>query len=195
MFRLQRFKIPLRDIHLHQPLLKSLEEKLGLPAKPKKPSSPYFRFMNEMRPTLQAKNPKLKPTELVVTLSKMWKTVDAVKKEQLSQAYEEDMAKYSVQLARYKSNLSKEDIEKIEEAKFGKKERKSVLSQQKKCRDLGKPRKPPSSFLRFLQLQSDRQPQEKYIDFVKRVGLRWQALSDDQKLKYRVSEEIEEKYR
>jgi len=43
-------------------LKKSVEEKLGLPLKPKKPLTPYFRFMAQIRPVLIQKNPQAKVT-------------------------------------------------------------------------------------------------------------------------------------
>lgn len=185
----------MRDIHLHQPMLKSLEEKLGLPPRPKKPASAYFRFMGEVRPTIVAKNPKLKQTEVMTMMGKMWKSLDESKKEKFSKGYKEDMARYSNVIAEYRDRLSEDDIRKIKETKFEKKERKLVLSHQKKSRDLGKPRKPMSSYLRYFQEQKDRQPKEKHSDFVKRVSVRWHALADAEREKYKVTVQDSEQYK
>jgi hypothetical protein len=43
-------------------LKQSLEEKIGLPEKPKRPMTPYFRFMAEVRPALMKNNPNVKVT-------------------------------------------------------------------------------------------------------------------------------------
>jgi len=189
------FKIPVRDIHVHQPMLASVEEKLGLPARPKKPLTPYFRFMNEVRPTVQAKNPKLKSTERVALIGKMWKSLDATKKEKFSKGFQDEMLAYMNVITEYRKNLSEDDIRKIKETKFEKKERKVVLLQQKKCRDLGKPRKPMSSFIRYLQKQTDRQPKEQYLDFVKRVSAKWQTLTDAEREKYKSTAQDEENFK
>lgn len=194
-FHLCRFTVQLRDIHLQQPMLKSIEEKLGLPAKPKKPSTPYFRFMAEIRPTVQAKNPKLKSTELISTIGKMWNSLDAAKKETYSEGFKDEMLAYHDVITKYRNNLTEDDVRKIKETKFEKKERKLVLLQQKKCRDLGKPRKPISSFIRYLQKQTDRQPKEKYIEFVKRIGVKWQSLNEAEREKYKLAPQDEDNYK
>lgn len=190
-----RFSIQLRDIHLQQPTLKSTEEKLGLPAKPKRPSTPYFRFMTEIRPTFQAKNPKLKTTEVVAAIGKLWKSLDESKKEKYSKGFKDEMTAYMDVITKYRDGLSEEDVRKIKESKFEKQERKLVLSRQKKCRDLGKPRRPISSFIRFLQSQTDRQPKEKWIEFVKSVSLKWLSLSEAEREKYKQAPQDDENYK
>lgn len=176
-------------------MLKSLEEKLGLPVKPKRPTTPYFRFMHEMRPTLQAKNPKLKSTELVAMIGKMWTSLDDAKKEKFSKGFKDEMLAYTNVMAKYRDSLSDDDIRKIKETKDEAKERKLVLAKQRKCRDLGKPRKPLNHFMSYLQQQTDRQPKEKYVDFVKRVSAKWRSLTDAEKEKYKATAQDEEQYK
>ncbi|KAG4080669.1 hypothetical protein HA402_013199 [Bradysia odoriphaga] len=188
-------KIQLRDIHLHQPMLKSLEEKLGLPAKPKRPVTAYFRYMNEVRSSVQAKNPKLKPTEIVSLIAKMWRSLDANKKEKFAKGNLEESIAYTERMAKYKDSLSEEDARKLKEIRFEKKERKVFLLQKKKCQELGKPKKPASNFIRFFQKQTDRQPKEHHREFVKRMSAKWNALSDTEKAKYSLSSEEAENYK
>lgn len=176
-------------------MFKSIEEKLGLPAKPKRPVTPYFRFMSEIRPTVQAKNPKLKASELVSMIGKMWNSMEDNKKEKFAKGFKDEMVSYNLGIAKYKDSLSEEDLRKIKETRFEKKERKIVLLQQKKCRDLGKPRKPISSFIRFMQKQTDRQPKEQYTDFLKRASIKWHSLSDAERQKYKASAQDEENYK
>lgn len=175
-------------------MFKSIEEKLGLPTKPKKPASPYFRFMKEIRPSVQTKNPKLKQFEIVGVVAKMWKSLDETKKEKYAKGYKEEMGAYMNVLAKYKNSLSEEEIQKIKDTRSDIKERKLVLEKKKKLRDLGKPRKPVHSYVRFMMQQTDRQPNELYNDFVKRVTLKWQSLSDADKEKYKITAEEKQAY-
>lgn len=128
-------------------------------------------------------------------MSKMWKSLDDTKKEKFSKGFKEDMLAYTNVIAKYRESLSDDDIRRIKETKFEKKERKLVLLQQKKCRELGKPRKPLSSFIRYLQKQTDRQPKENYIEFVKRVSVKWQSLSDAEREKYKPAAQDDEIYK
>lgn len=44
---------------------KSQEEKFGLPPRPRKPLTPFFRFLAETRPKVTKENPKLSTMEVV----------------------------------------------------------------------------------------------------------------------------------
>lgn len=54
---------------------KSAEEKLGL-EKPKRPLTPFFKFMTQMRPALLAKNPGISSKEAISWTSKHWQQLD-----------------------------------------------------------------------------------------------------------------------
>lgn len=176
-------------------MLKSIEEKLGIPEKPKRPITPYFRFMNEIRSSVKAKNPKLKQVELTPIMGKMWKSLDASKKEKFVKSFKDEMLSFTDTMAKYKKGLTEDDVRKIKETKAELKERKVTLMQQKKSRSLGKPKKPMSSFLIYLQMQTDRKANEEYKNYVKRVSIRWQALSESEQGKYKPQPEELENYR
>lgn len=176
-------------------MLKSVEERLGLPTKPKRPTTPYFRFMSEVQPSVRAKNPKLKQTELTSMIGKMWKSMDDTKKQKYAKGYKEEIAAYQNEITTYKRNLSEDDVKRIREMVVEIKDRKAVVLQRKKTRDLGRPKKPTNSFVRFLNQQTDRQSKEEYKDYVKRVSVKWNSLSDAEKEKFKPSAQEEEAYK
>lgn len=55
---------------------KSAEEKLGI-EKPKRPLTPFFKFMTQMRPALLAKNPGISSKEAIAWSSKHWQELDS----------------------------------------------------------------------------------------------------------------------
>lgn len=55
---------------------KSAEEKLGI-EKPKRPLTPFFKFMTQMRPALLAKNPGITSKEAIAWSSKHWQELDS----------------------------------------------------------------------------------------------------------------------
>lgn len=55
---------------------KSAEERLGI-EKPKRPLTPFFKFMTQMRPALLAKNPGITSKEAIAWSSKHWQELDA----------------------------------------------------------------------------------------------------------------------
>lgn len=54
---------------------KSAEAKLGI-EKPKRPLTPFFKFMTQMRPALLAKNPGISSKEAIAWSSKHWQELD-----------------------------------------------------------------------------------------------------------------------
>lgn len=176
-------------------MLKSIEEKLGIPEKPKHPPTAYFRFLKEIRPSVQVKNPKLNQMELTSVMAKMWTSLEASKKEKFIKAYNDEMVAYTDRLTKYKEGLSEDDIRVMKETKAKLKERKIALTQQKKIRSLGRPKKPLSKFLMYLHMQTDRKQNEEYKTYLKRVSIRWQELSQSEQEKYKPQPKEVESYR
>ena len=54
---------------------KSAEERLGI-EKPKRPLTPFFKFMTQMRPAILAKNPGISSKEAISWTSKHWQQLD-----------------------------------------------------------------------------------------------------------------------
>lgn len=174
---------------------KSVEEKLGLQAKPKRPIAPYFRFVIENRPTVVAKHPELKCSEINSILGKMWRTLDPTDKAKFSKGFQYELSDYySNEYTEYRSSLSEDDKRKIRQMKLEIKKRRIVVTKQRKHRKLDKPKKPLNSFFRYFTAQTDRKPNEPYKEYVERITSRWNTLSDAEKEKYKTSAEEELMY-
>lgn len=185
-----RLKIQLR--------FKSVEEKLGLPTKPKKPIAPYFRFLIENRPSVVAKHPTLKTSEINSILGKMWRTLDANDKKAFSDGYKTELIDYYAnEYNEYRSTLSEDDKRKIKQTKLEVKKRRALVAEQRKLRKLGKPKKPFNAYFRYYTSipQTERKPNEQSKEFVKRITTRWNGLSDSEKEKYKTSAEEEANYK
>lgn len=96
---------------------KSLEEKLGLPPRPKKPLTPYFRFLKDARPKMLQSNPNLKAIELVQACAKKWVDVDENTKKKLLDEYMKDKEQYVIRRAHYESRLTDDQKFELEAAK------------------------------------------------------------------------------
>lgn len=166
-----------------------IEEKLGLPAKPKKPIAPFFRYMIEVRASVVAQNPTLKTIEHVALISKMWKSLDAEKSEKYYKAYQIESTPYQELLDQYNKTISEEDKKTVKEKRKEIQEeiekRKFIRSQRKKAQALDRPKKPMSVYLKYLDAQADRQPDEKYYDYLRRKSSEWKGLSESEKEMYK----------
>uniref|UniRef100_T1IEZ5 HMG box domain-containing protein n=1 Tax=Rhodnius prolixus TaxID=13249 RepID=T1IEZ5_RHOPR len=91
----------------------SLEEKLGLNPKPRKPVTPFFRFIASIRPEILQQQPNMKPTEIVKVAAERWKKADENTKDNLKKLYDQDVLKYLSELKQYEQNLSPGDRDMI----------------------------------------------------------------------------------
>lgn len=154
--------------------------------KPKKPLSPYFRFLVDVRPKVTAENPKLTLTEIAQEIGKRWRSAD----EQMKKKYAADFAKekeaYEKVKARYDMSLTPSQKEEIVDAKRHAAELKEKSAHRKKNRDNNKPKKPASGFIRFSVevFANEKRGETDVNDFRRVIAQRWAALPDEKKKPY-----------
>lgn len=184
----KRIKVRFKHALLNRALI---EEKLGLPVKPKRPIAPFFQYMIEIRASVVAQHPTLKTSEHVALISKMWRELDATKSEKYYKVYQNESIAYQEPLAQYNKTKTEEHKrtvkEKQKELQKEIEKRKIVRSQRKKAQALDRPKRPLSMYLRYLQAQADRQPDEKFVDYRSRKSSEWKRLSESQKEIYKPS--------
>jgi len=165
---------------------KSLEEKLGFPPGPKKPLTPFFRFLGDVRPEVTKNNPKLSAREVVQECAKKWADADESTKQQLQNEYMKDKEQYVKQRAQYEAGLTDDQKYEIETAKKGHVASRDQRANKKELYLKGKPKKPVSGFLRFLReavAKNDRGGLE-YKQFVKKIANEWKELPEEKKKVY-----------
>ncbi|KAH8316030.1 hypothetical protein KR074_009000 [Drosophila pseudoananassae] len=166
---------------------KTLEEQVGLPPRPKKPLTPYFRFMRDQRPKLIAANPKLSTIEAVRQLSKSWSEADVKLKERLQTEYKKDQQIYLEQRTKYDATLTEEQRAEIKQLKQDIVEAKERRQLRKRVKELGRPKKPASAFLRFIaseRTNTPQGPQQTYRDWHQKTTAKWSRFSDSEKEVY-----------
>ncbi|KAM7363474.1 mitochondrial transcription factor A isoform 1-T2 [Cochliomyia hominivorax] len=189
------------NLSLNSPLYvaKTLEEKAGLPPKPKKPLTPYFRFMKEQRPKLQAANPKLSLVEVVKQVSKQWEKADPSLKERLQQEYKKEQQVYVEVRAKYDAKITDKQRSHLKELKQEQIEAKERRMMRKRIKELGRPRKPASAFLRFIAKErtlSPQSPKETFREWHQKATAKWGTLTEEQKQVYIMESRKElEKYK
>ncbi|XP_061379202.1 transcription factor A, mitochondrial [Danaus plexippus] len=174
---------------------KSAEAKLGID-KPKRPLTPFFKFMGQMRPALLAKNPGISSKEAISWSSKHWQQLDSETKSQMLKEYEKDLEDYKKIKAIYESSLTdqqKEDIQKMKEDMVAAKEKRKLKAEYK---ELGRPKKPMSSYFLFCQTKKDLFKGQKIQEFQTTLKAEWVKLSDSERVKYeKQAQELMNKYR
>lgn len=67
---------------------------LNIPEKPKKPLSPYLRYLNEIRSAVVKENPSLNNRDILKKCAEFWSTISEVKKKQYVEAYQKEVEEY-----------------------------------------------------------------------------------------------------
>lgn len=95
---------------------KSLE-KLGIPLPPKKPLSPYMRFIKELRPKVVQNRPDLNTKDIVRVMAEEWRNSDSEVKKSYQKKYLLETQDYLVSLEQYKNSITPEQRDLIETTK------------------------------------------------------------------------------
>ena len=91
---------------------------MDLPPKPKKPLTPFFRYMALNRKDALAQNKDLGATGIVQYLAKKWETVDENTKNKLMDEYMSEKEVYTKKIAQYQTKLTEEQKAGIRELKM-----------------------------------------------------------------------------
>lgn len=169
---------------------KSVEEKLGLPRKPKRPRSGYYHFLIEHQASVKENNPKLPTAEILKIVASMWSNTSD--REEYAKGFQDDQVRYTTEMSEYQRTLSEDDRLRIKELKAKIATRKAELRKRKQQQDLGKPKRPVNAFVKFSIEQNrgrhqskGKQTMEEYHQFYREITYKWRALSDEERAKYR----------
>lgn len=164
--------------------MKTLEEKVGLPAKPKKPLTPFFRYMRETRDSFKKQNPEMSVMDLTKLMSKQWETVDDKAKTRYMNEFKKEQIKYVEERAKYDSKITEEqrqEMQQIKQDKLDSKQRKAI---KKRVMELGRPKRPTSAFLRFIIQERISTPQsisQTYREWHAKATEKWSRMSETDK--------------
>ncbi|XP_075980250.1 mitochondrial transcription factor A [Anticarsia gemmatalis] len=174
---------------------KSAEAKLGL-EKPKRPLTPFFKFMSQMRPALLAKNPGISSKEAIAWTSKHWQELDLQTKSQMAKEYEKDIEDYKKIKAMYESSLTdqqKEDIKRLKEEMAAAREKRKLKAEFK---ELGRPKKPMSSYFLYIQSRKDSIKGVDLKEYQMQAKADWVKLSGNEKAKFeKQAQDLMSKYK
>ncbi|CAH0755684.1 unnamed protein product [Diatraea saccharalis] len=174
---------------------KSAEDRLGI-EKPKRPLTPFFKFMTQMRPALLAKNPGITSKEAIVWSSKHWQQLDAETKTQMTKEYEKDLEDYRKIKELYEKSLTdqqKADIQRVKEELAEAREKRKLKAEYK---EMGRPKKPMSSYFLFSQTKKESFQSKNLKEFQENVKSEWVKLPESERIKYeKQAQNLMDKYK
>ncbi|KAF2883326.1 hypothetical protein ILUMI_22828 [Ignelater luminosus] len=159
---------------------------LKIPEQPKRPLTPYFRFLTEKRGLVQKQHPGWKLGEIAKQCAEDWKNLSKDVKEKYQQDYNDEAKIYEHKQEQFKLSLTKEQQEALSSAQKEKRQTKKKRIMRKRYRESGKPKRPTGTFLFFIK-DKWTLPENKNKKLTELLSLyknEWNNISDSEKQKY-----------
>lgn len=183
----------------------AITRKLGIPERPKKPLTGYFRFLNEVRPTLESTAKSQKET--MALAAAQWKKLDESQKKKYNDLFEKENVRRTIALIdsawigfnfkilrfqevfrkkkeAYEKSLTKEQKLAIKDERIRLKELKEENAKRAerkiRLRELGKPKRPKTSFILYYIDENS-----KGKTSMQALKVKYAALNDAQKNAYK----------
>lgn len=175
---------------------KELEEVIGK-NKPKKPLTPFFKYLQIMRPNIIAKFPHYNTTEVVKLISQQWAEETAEYKQELHKKYNVEHKEYINKLIEYEKTLTSEDKSKLLALKYKVEAREEKLKHKKYLKSLGKPSKPATAFLLYVkQMMKTKENDTPCKVYMQYISSQWKNMTEvDKKQFVDEASQLMEKYR
>lgn len=166
--------------------LKTVEERIGVPIRPKRPLVPFLRFYRDIRPNLIQQNPAQTMGILARLAASKWKLADQQTKDKYNDEYRMDQEVFVKEIARYQNTITDEQREKVKQMKLLISEKRKSRVKRQKARELGKPKHPVPAFTQYLTEQTTKVDKSKVIfrEFAVKMGEQWRGMSDSEKAQY-----------
>ncbi|KAF7388182.1 hypothetical protein HZH66_010949 [Vespula vulgaris] len=162
-------------------VIKQLENEF-FPNKPKKPLTPFFKYMKIMRPSIVNKFPGYKSSDIVKELSARWALEDPEYKFKLNKEYDTEYKEYMVKLIEFEKTITPEQRENYMNM------RKNINKRKESKEDvtlLGKPKRPPSAFILYMLNQMKVQkPVIKTKEYLKQLSIQWNTMNERDKQQF-----------
>ncbi|XP_018378487.1 PREDICTED: ARS-binding factor 2, mitochondrial [Trachymyrmex cornetzi] len=158
-------------------------EKDSIPPKPKKPPNIFILYYNSVRNELQKEYPHCKLTELSKIASEKWTQIDPTIKQNLQKQFREQFSIYKQKLMDYENSLTNEQKMEIKLLKKGHTLKQGEIKQ--KLMELGKPKRPLSAFMLFMQSKKNtKNPHKSHKDWINDITNEWKNMTMINKSKY-----------
>lgn len=145
--------------------------------RPKKASTAYILFSNDMREQVKTSNPNMKSNEIMTELGRLWKLLPESEKAKYSARFEAEKERYQNEMSSYVPPTP-------------------VVESKKTLNTI---KKPMNAYVHFCQEQRSillsEKPEMRFGELTKELADRWKLMNDTQKAPYvRRSQEQKDKY-
>lgn len=175
--------------------VESIEQKLDLPIKPKKPNTPYLLYMMERKQSILRDQPGMSVVPLSKIIANEWKNVDRT---QYVRAYESAHSIYKKKLEEYNESLTQEQKDYLKIRDDLRRQHNAFKELRKACPPPKQPIHKSSMYTRHTLAKPEYKElikQKPMGEIFKQVHEEYQNLSDEEKDKYeRLAQEDRVRY-
>ncbi|KAJ8943535.1 hypothetical protein NQ318_023046 [Aromia moschata] len=169
--RIASVNVQLSVMGLKQDTRERLQQ-LKIPEKPKRPLSPYMKFIAEHRESLSKK------------CAEEWKNVSKEVKSKYTESYNLEREAYEVKFLRFNEALTPEQKEAVKYIEEEKKEDKKKRKLRKLYKETNKPKRPMGPFMHYL-VEQGKVRNKPIKDLMSELSETWSKMPEGEKQKYR----------
>ncbi|KAK3860317.1 hypothetical protein Pcinc_033623 [Petrolisthes cinctipes] len=161
-------------------LKQTVAEQLGLPPPPKRPHTPYIRFIKHYIKNYKDKFPQINHIEVFKKATQEWKHLNNHEKGMWTGNYEQERLQYAARYKDYMQRLSPREVESMRQLKRkqlqDKAKRQATKEKKQECESLGRPKYPGNAFLLYVQTLERGEAEVK--EFIIGAAKSWHRLPD-----------------
>lgn len=143
--------------------------------------------MRDNRDIFRKQNPELSIMDITKMMSQKWETVEEKTKTRYMGEFRKEQIKYVEERAKYDSKITDEQRKEIQQLKQDKLDAKQRIAIKKRVKELGRPKRPTSAFLRFIIKERVSTPQsisQTYREWHAKATEKWSRMPEGDKEVY-----------
>nr|CAH7740038.1 unnamed protein product [Callosobruchus chinensis] len=156
-----------------------------IPDKPKKPLSPYLRFLETNRLSVRKENPDIKHVDVIRQCAEKWNNLTEAEKEKYKENYKHDCEIYIEKLSNFNNSLTDEQRKAMEATAKQEKKKRQKRRLRKLFKETNKPKRPLVPLMIYMMEQCKmRNVTLRQLMGEGSIKASWNALSDAEKQRY-----------
>ncbi|KAM9838089.1 transcription factor A, mitochondrial [Aulostomus maculatus] len=162
--------------------VKSLSSQVSSP--PKRPLNGYMRYVIQQMSVVSRLNPEVKKTDVMKKIGQQWSSMSPEQKRPFQEAFLQEKEQFSITLQKYKAQLTPAEIQQQALEDSQRKAKRKAHRRKQELRNLGKPKRPRTSFNIYLQEKAEGTSGIFSSNNMKNLSQNWKNLLSHQKKAY-----------
>ncbi|XP_020506956.1 transcription factor A, mitochondrial [Labrus bergylta] len=151
---------------------------------PKRPLNGYMRFVLQQQPVVTRQHPEVKSVDIIRKIAQQWRTLSPEQKRPFEDASLRAREQFKMDLQHYQAQLTPAQLQQQTLEKKQKLAKRRAIRKKRELTNLGKPKRPRSSFNIFMSEHFEEARGKTIQDKMKSLRDDWRNLFNHQKQVY-----------